>query len=161
MMVQSKKQRPIYTFLYVVFLGVMMASVNACDGSDWKDDIKRATMVIENGDRVVVALDKFKQKNGDYPSTLENLVPEFIDKTSVDIEGYRQFVYFKVPVEKETDNIYGYTLSIFRDEASLMGDRTAQRIFYTPSENYSSDKGIENVKVMNGWALQNMRRTYQ
>ncbi len=61
--------------------------------------------LILNGNKIVSAVEKYFRENGDYPSSLEILVPDYIDE--IPKTGYKRTYLFSLKIEEA---VYDYSV---------------------------------------------------
>ncbi len=72
--------------------------------------------LISNGNKIVSAIEKYFHENGDYPSSLEILVPDYIDK--IPKTGYTRTYLFSLKIE---ESIYDYSATFVKDDPKFSG----------------------------------------
>jgi hypothetical protein len=66
-----------------------------------------AQPAIRRGDQIVVALEAYRQKRGEYPAALEDLAPDFLDKPQLrELDGVEIEYYY-------ARSLAGYKLGFF------------------------------------------------
>lgn len=142
--------------LLSIFLSFVM--INCSNSQPIDETTMRA---IGEGNRIISALEEFNNENGTYPEQLEELVPSFLeDIPETGLRADDGFTYSRVPEEFDSDYIYGYRLAFFVSNTRFLGDRTAEMYLYQPSKEYPSNENTKTIKVVNGWAHQQVNRNY-
>ena len=72
--------------------------------------------LISNGNKIVSAIEKYFHENGDYPSSLEILVPDYIDE--IPKTGYTRTYLFSLKIE---ESIYDYSATFVKDDPKFSG----------------------------------------
>ena len=143
-------------FLLSILLSLVMTDFSHSQPAD--ETILRA---IEEGNKLISALEEFNNENGNYPEELEALVPSFLsDIPETGLRADDGFTYSRVPDELASDYIYGYRLVFFVSNTSFLGDRTAEIYLYQPSKEYPSNEAEKTIEIIDGWAHQEINRSY-
>jgi hypothetical protein len=84
--------------------------------------------------QIAIALEELRQKTGDYPQRLDDLVPEFLDSVPVDLVDNRPFLY------------------------SMAGDPLVASSPYDPQSGFLSPRGLTlPVNSVEDWLKQNVQ----
>ena len=113
---------PILTFVFSIW------------GSEFAREISR-TVAINNADKLIIAIEKYKQKNNHYPDDISNLKPEFIKNIpSPWIMGISNYKYEK---KKENFNL------TFTQNAMI--GFNFEVVVYDPSEDHKAEGELSKL----------------
>lgn len=102
----------------------------------------------EQGEVIVRSLEQFKARQGSYPSALEELVPEFVERVpGTGMIGAPEFQY---EVADESADSGGFELWMERPTGGF--DFPKPRLFYWPSQKYPDRIGNQRVQLVGRWA---------
>ena len=121
------------------------------------NDIEFYKEAILRGNRIVAAIENYKEKNGFYPSNIEKLVPSFLQAIpNTGIEDV-EFSYLKT----ENANEYQLTSIVEPSGFALLGSKSIKWLIYTSDQKYENNKFTKNHFIYGNWALQTRMREYK
>lgn len=118
---------------------------------------------IQRGDDIVMAIEAYNNKHGQYPERLEQLVPDFLRVIpETGISAGDRYWYHKYP--DNVDKPYRYRILFFLPDRrpvimQLAGARSMDWVIFNPAQLYEDTDVIINHFVIDGWAVQTIYRS--
>ena len=89
--------------------------------------------LIANGNKILAAIEKYLSENGDYPTTLKSLVPDYIEE--IPKTGYTRSYLFSFKIEEAA---YRYHATLIKERPQFAGFYISVRYGMFDEWSYSS-----------------------
>lgn len=150
--------------LCVLVAGSVLMVACAGDYDITSEEVKSVIQQgIQRGNDIVMAIDAYNNKHGQYPERLEQMVPDFL--RVIPEPGLREgdrYWYRKFP--DDVDKPYRYHILFFLPDTrpgivQLAGARHRDLVTFNPAQLYE-DTDVETTHfVIDGWAVQTRYRS--
>ncbi|MDD5441734.1 MAG: hypothetical protein PHZ27_05975, partial [Candidatus Omnitrophica bacterium] len=110
---------------------------------------------------VVEAIYEYHEEHNEYPDSLKQLIPDYLDSMPGFDNSLGEFRYLKIQKKFAEDERYGFELKVYDyKKFVIIGAKCMNYLIYQPSEKYPNRTFQKTHKLIGRWAYQTSCRTY-